>query len=567
MKNLKMSKKLFVAFALIVALGLVSSVIGIFNISNMSDEVDYFTGTAVPGNNVIWTGRRAMVAVERGLYQAASSSNQSEATQFLENAKKESQTIVDYVIPNLCEIYPDLEYVQLYKKAIEQTETVKDKMFKAFENGNTEQGLTILKEEYTPLFVAAAAQLTEINNIVTERINTATDTSKKLLGKSYLVSFAFAAISIAVSIALALKIIKLIVLPLKEIESAAENMSKGILDVNITYESKDEIGMLSDCMREMSLKIKAIINDLSSELLEIANGNLDAKSSCSEIYVGDYSPLKSSMQQIVKDLNFAMSNISTSSQQVNSGAEQVSSAAQALSQGATEQASSVEELSATMEEITGKIKLNAEKAEQVNTISNETEAGVLASNEKMKQISLAMDDITNKSNEISKIIKTIDDIAFQTNILALNAAVEAARAGSAGKGFAVVADEVRNLAQKSAEAAKNTTLLIESTVSAVRSGAILTEETASALIQVTEKSSKIIELISEISAASKEQADGVAQVTLGVEQISAVIQTNSATAQESAAASEELSGQANLLRDLVSRFKLSDSAQNYADTI
>jgi methyl-accepting chemotaxis protein len=261
----------------------------------------------------------------------------------------------------------------------------------------------------------------------------------------------------------------------------------------------------------------------------------------------------------VRKLNDALRDIKVSAEQVNTSAGQVAGGAHALSQGSTEQASTVEELSAAMDEISNETKVTAQKSGEANNVAELMRTEVIKSNTKMDEMSEAMQDITNKSNEIEKIIKTIDDIAFQTNILALNAAVEAARAGAAGKGFAVVADEVRNLAQKSAEAAKNTTTLIEGTIESVANGGRITEETAEALQIVASNVGKVTGLIGEITKASNEQAERISQITNGIEQISSVIQTNSATAEESAAASEELSAQATMMYDLISRFQLQEN--------
>ena len=242
-------------------------------------------------------------------------------------------------------------------------------------------------------------------------------------------------------------------------------------------------------------------------------------------------------------------------EQVNLASEQVSNGAQLLAQGATEQAASVEDLSIIIGDMTEKININAQNAQDAEILFKSTTNATMESNEKMKEMILAMTEISEKSNEISKIIKTIDDIAFQTNILALNAAVEAARAGEAGKGFAVVADEVRNLAQKSAEAANNTTVLIEGTVEAVNNGSKIADETAKSLIEIVEASGKTTDMMINIAKASKQQALSAQSIRESIEQISSVVQTNSATAEESSAASEELNVQSRLLKEIVDKFE------------
>lgn len=345
--------------------------------------------------------------------------------------------------------------------------------------------------------------------------------------------------------------------PLSMISEAVESVANGNFDVNIEYSRHDEIGEMAKSIGNVISRIRKIIEDLQFKLKEISNCNLSVDLTRSQDdYVGSFRPLLTSMEDITNELNRTVSDIKQSSTQVNSGADQVSSASQALSQGATEQASSVQELSATMNDISHKIKHTAERAQEASDLSSSAGKAVDLSNAKMEEMSQAMREITEKSNEINKIIKTIDDIAFQTNILSLNAAIEAARAGSAGKGFAVVADEVGNLAQKSAEAAQNTAALIEETIEAVNKGAKITAETEEALLSVSESTNKVNELIADISKAFDEQSESVSQITIGLDQISSVVQTNSATAEESAAASEELSGQANIMNDLVSKFRL-----------
>ena len=345
--------------------------------------------------------------------------------------------------------------------------------------------------------------------------------------------------------------------PLKKISEAGKEVAGGNFDVEIHYPQQDEIGELSRSISEVIGRSKKIVFDLRDRLDAMAGGNFTENLE-SEEYVGDYAPLLESLKHIQEDMNKTLQEVHASSVQVLSSAEQVNTGAQTLSQGATEQASSIEELSANMQDISQSIQASTKTAGDAYKLQGEAGVAVLQSNEKMEEMRKAMDDITAKSNEISKIIKTIDDIAFQTNILSLNAAIEAARAGAAGKGFAVVADEVGNLAQKSAKAAQNTGLLIEETIEAVEKGAKITEETAESLNSVSKSTEEVNTLIEKISSASSKDLEGITSLNQGLQQISSVVQANSATAEQSAAASEELTGQANKMNELVERFQLKE---------
>ncbi|RKD29316.1 methyl-accepting chemotaxis protein [Lacrimispora algidixylanolytica] len=376
------------------------------------------------------------------------------------------------------------------------------------------------------------------------------------------VMLVMAVLATAVIICVVTFVMKKTLRPIEGVVTAASNIAAGNLDIQLDIKSNDEIGILSKNFVSMADNLKLIIEDINYVLGAMSNGDFTVTTTKEDKYVGSYRYILEAMHNIRLTLSNALLEIDHASEQVSTGASQVSDAAQALSQGATEQASSIEELSATITDISDRINQNASNALEANTLSQEASEGVLAGNQKMKDMIAAMNDIASTSNEISKIIRTIDDIAFQTNILALNAAVEAARAGSAGKGFAVVADEVRNLAGKSAEAAKNTTTLIENAITAIGNGTKIAGETADALRLVVEKSNTSAVRIAEIAEASTAQADAVMQVTTGIDQISAVVQTTSATSEESAATSEELSAQAVTLKSLVGKFKLMDSQSN-----
>ncbi|MCR8659668.1 methyl-accepting chemotaxis protein [Paenibacillus endoradicis] len=310
----------------------------------------------------------------------------------------------------------------------------------------------------------------------------------------------------------------------------------------------------------ISRNISRPVNRLVETANEIADGNLNVEVSINS--KDEIGQLAVAFQKMINNLNDVMNNIRSASDQVATGAKQMSESSVLLSQGATEQASSVEQLTVSLEEVSSKINSNATNALEANQLTQQSKKNALQGNDRMQEMLVAMDDINASSTNISKIIKVIDEIAFQTNILALNAAVEAARAGQHGKGFAVVAEEVRNLAARSANAAKETTEMIEGSIQKVTNGTKIANDTASALNHIVEDITRVAELVEDITEASSDQASGISQINQGLFQVSQVIQTNSATSEESAAASEELSGQANMMKEQISRFKTRD-VNNY----
>lgn len=409
--------------------------------------------------------------------------------------------------------------------------------------------------EHIEMIQQAIDQLMAINR------TTGTELSKSLTSQgntTVIMMMLLIVASLTLSLILALFIAKSISTPMSLCSKRLVALSTGDLQTPVPdVDSEDETGILSNATKELVSRLKSVISEITFVLENIAKGNLDVP--YTREFNGDFAALHESSSQIIDSLNDAFHLINQSAEQVDMGSGQVSDGAQALSQGATEQASSIEELAATINDISTHVEMNASNAQNARSESDKQVDNLAQSNQKMQEMVSAMAQINNKSEEIGKIIKTIEDIAFQTNILALNAAVEAARAGAAGKGFAVVADEVRNLAGKSSDAAKDTTSLIEETIQAVDHGSEIASETAASLETVITSSHRVAELVEMIATASNEQASSIKQVTQGVDQISQVVQTNSATAEESAAASEELAGQSRLMKEMIDRFKLKNS--------
>ena len=338
--------------------------------------------------------------------------------------------------------------------------------------------------------------------------------------------------------------------PISQLNDALREMSMGNLHIAVTHNGADEVGEMAESMRECIRNLSGYVNEIDRVMGCLAQGDLTIQTDVA--FQGDFMPIQHSIEGFIQKLSAVMSSIQLASEQVFSGSDQVSSGAQALAQGATEQ---VTEISSTVKENHAIVKDAASGALQVNS-------DIVESGKRMRQSLAFMTEIRERSNEISHIIKTIEDIAFQTNILALNAAVEAARAGQAGKGFAVVADEVRSLAGKTAEASNSTTSLIAASLAAVEKGTESMETTSKFMESVVEEAQKITDVFQNIANASERQSVSIEQVTQGIDQISSVVQTNSATAEQSAAVSEELSGQAQLLKDMLNRFTLPDTADS-----
>ena len=441
--------------------------------------------------------------------------------------------------------------------------TIESNAFALVATGNLDAAAALL---YSDDYLNGVAKVSELNSTFSDSIDLRTSDDISAIDTKIGVATAFLFATTMISILIQFILIYIskrkIIIPIRVIEKQMLEISNGNLSQEFALTpDTSEIGMLTNGIIHLKEQLSTYIDDISKTLSLMADGNMDQQVTID--YEGDFEPIKTSLNKILSSLNSTLSQIDRSSSQVNVGSQQVSNAAQTLSQGAAEQASSIMTLSSSAEEIAVQIKQNAQAALTAKSVTESAAVAIKDNNEQMKDMIAAMNDISNNSHEISKIIKTIDDIAFQTNILALNAAVEAARAGEAGKGFAVVADEVRNLAVKSAEAAKHTSNLISETVSSVQKGSSLANVTANAMLPLIDGALYATSLITEISKVSEYQSELVDRFTVGMDQISDVVTSNSATAEESAASSEELSNQSELLKTLVSRFHLKDNSLDF----
>lgn len=556
-KNLKIRIKLYILVGVALIGMLVIGGMSFNLMGQMNDMTNDISTSWLPSIDIARDMSNTLANIrlnELGYLTAISDDVEKSSLQYLEKEKEDMDTLLSTYGELIDEEERDfydsaMDLWNQYSEADKEIRTL-------FEQGRGEDARSILEGKCVDLYNSLNSAFNDIITYNTEGSDDAAKESDSLYDTATRIMTIVIVVIILVGVFFSFVIIRLIKIPVSEIQNAAIKMAEGDLDVEISYTSKDELGVLAEQVRRLIHKLRVIIDDENKFLAEMAEGDFTVDSVCEEEYTGGFYPLLVSFRGIAEKLNDTMLQISHSSAQVAGGAAQVSDGAQALAQGATEQAGSVQELAATINGISNKVNLNADNARQANETAGCVSAEMNVSNEKMQQMIQAMDDISNSSSEIGKIIKTIEDIAFQTNILALNAAVEASRAGEAGKGFAVVADEVRNLAGKSASASENITALIENSLKVVENGTQIADETAQSLLQAVNDVNEMTSIIRQISEASSEQADSISQILTGIDQISSVVQTNSATAEESAAASEELSGQSQLMRGLVEKFKL-----------
>ena len=555
MKNLKIGTKLLITFMLIIILFCGTVAVSIMGLEENAAKYSEFYNVGYQITNKVMSMRRGLQIIVKDIAYITIEDEETKKDTYLADVEKELALLQENGIWLFEHFTDDPELLDAFSSHIQSAVEMQQKVIQLAET-DMEAARTMLLDEYQPLVDEAGENLIQISNRVeadAERDYMDTVAMQKTLVSAQMgIAIGVLVITLFISTYLTRSITR----PLRELEKSAKQIEVGDFNIKVTYESKDELGNLAKAFKNMTSMLNDVITDASRLLSEMANGNFDVRTRAEQRYIGDFQNLLLSIRKLNRDLSSTLGQINHSADLVASGSGQVSNGAQALAQGATEQAAAVEELASTITNISQQIKTTAENAAEARTQSTTAGNEVEECNRQMHDMIAAMEEITRTSNEINKIIKTIEDIAFQTNILALNAAVEASRAGQAGKGFAVVANEVRSLASKSSVASKDTANLIEHSIEAVERGTQLVDSTAQSLVKVVDAVRTTSSKVDIIASAAEQQADAIEQVTLGVDQISSVVQTNSATSEESAAASQELSSQADMLKNLVAKFIL-----------
>ena len=559
-ENLKIARKLVTGFLIVAILGVAVGIVGIINMNNMNHNRQETYNHCTLGLKYAYKAEADFMALGKSMSGLQINFNDTEKR---EQYTQKVESYIDTIESDLNSYKgtvsgdKDQKMFDEVKSAYASYQEIISENLSALKRGATSDFIlaNMSKAATTAQTASDAFENLAENNASSAQKNIAS--SKTSAMRAMVIMIAIVAASFAIALLLGLYISNIISQPVQKFAAFGELLAVGDIDASKILNKKDlELKYRKDEIGSLALSFNKIMSSTTEQVQQteaIAGGDLTTVVTIRS----EFDVMGKALSDLVSKFHMLAMSIVSSSDQVDAGAKQVADASTSLSQGTTEQASSVEELSASMEEITAQTTQNAQNAQKTNELAKTIKADADNGNSRMREMLQSMDEINASSDSIRKIIKVIEDIAFQTNILSLNAAVEAARAGEHGRGFAVVAEEVRNLAGKSAQAAKETTALIETSIQKVSAGTGIANETAAALKKVADGISQTSEFVGAIAAASNEQATALEQVNQGITQVSQVVQSNAAVAEESAAASEELSAQADSLKESVSVFKLS----------
>ena len=556
-RNMKLRARLLLSYAVIIVICLAASIAALFMLNKIGNNLSSFYNNNYTATVNVWIAKREMQAARSDILNAILDLDMDDTN---ENVAKANSHLGNMraAFPVIRKSFKgDIALVDQVDSLLEQAVVYRDRVFELIDSEKRAEAYQVMKLNYIPLLNQMSDTLQMIADAAGENAKLMVAEGEHAQTAAIVIVIIIMVLSIVSALLFGLYISNGIRRPVNEIELAAQKLAVGELDgAFVAYTSEDELGKMSDSIRDLISYQKTIIEDISGILGSMAEGDFNVQSKVKEYYRGQYNRILVSMRGLRDNLNRILLQMGHSAKQVADGSKQVSAGAQALAQGAAEQAGSVEELAAVVHNVSDRVSETAENASGARVQTEQAGVQVSMSSKKMQEMIEAMNVISEKSSQIHHIIKTIEDIAFQTNILALNASVEAARAGEAGAGFAVVAREIRDLADRTSKASKNTTVLFNEAAAAVEEGEKTACEAAGSLMQVVESTKQVVMTVDKIAAAANYQREAISHITTEVGQISDVVQSNTATSVELAAASEELSSQAQVLEELVSQFEL-----------
>lgn len=556
-RKLKVGTKLKYAFTTVIVTLAIAVVVSLVSIVKMNVDTYKFYKEAYANSTLQMEIRKDIQLVGKYILWSMTTDDAS-STQSYSNLAQKYADQVGKNVTALEKSYNDKKKVAELKDAIEELKKQRAAVVELAKRNKNDEALALFNSDYNDATEKIQDILVDIGKVASAEAKSQY-TSARVTGLvSIILMILIGAGTVAFSTVIRTTITGIMLKPIQELESAAEKLKAGQLDVEINYESPDELGKLAGNFRQACKTLEVIVQDTSYLLGEMAEGNFNVSSNNPQIYIGNFRQQYESMSKLKHELSDTMTQINEASEQVASGSGQLAGGAQALAEGATDQAGAVEELTATVESVSGIAESSAESASGAYQMVRTAVEQADQSREELQALTNAMERISSTSQEIQNIIGSIEEIASQTNLLSLNASIEAARAGEAGKGFAVVADQIGKLAGDSAQAAVNTRDLIEKSLQEIENGNQITEKTVAALNKILESMNDFANAVKGASESSTEQANMLKQIEQGIEQISSVVQSNSAAAEETSATSQELSTQSEGLKNLVGRFKLAE---------